>query len=303
MRHTANPYPALGLAITALFLNSPSLSAAESQQAPATETADWRAIESDWRAIPADELLVMDLAGGRRVIIRLAGAYTPEHVANVRALARARWWDGTTVYRVQDNWVTQWGGAGIGKQDLPPGVQPSPAAEFEFQGFPVAHRLERSDAYSAASGLTADGWAIASNGTHGWLAHCYGTVAVAHGQQDTGSGAELFVSISSRTRRIDRDFAIVGLVIEGMHHLSSLPRADGGGFYETVEEQAPIVSVRLGSEVTDGEPLLFEYRATDNERYAALIEKTVNAGPPARRLGGIDVCDVPLETRRVEATQ
>jgi peptidylprolyl isomerase len=30
-------------------------------------------------------------------------------VGNIRKLAAAHWWDGTSVYRVQDNYVTQWG--------------------------------------------------------------------------------------------------------------------------------------------------------------------------------------------------
>jgi peptidylprolyl isomerase len=30
-------------------------------------------------------------------------------VGNLRKLATAHWWDGLSVYRVQDNWVAQWG--------------------------------------------------------------------------------------------------------------------------------------------------------------------------------------------------
>ena len=84
-------------------------------------------IEADWRAIPDDELMVMTLAGGRTVVIRLAPAMAPEHVANVRRLALAHWWDGTSVYRVQDNWVTQWGDQ-TEKKPLPAGIVPRPAA-------------------------------------------------------------------------------------------------------------------------------------------------------------------------------
>ena len=62
-----------------------------------------------WRTIPADDLLVMDLASGGRVIIQLAPRFAPVHVGNIKALARAGYWDGATVYRVQDNYVAQWG--------------------------------------------------------------------------------------------------------------------------------------------------------------------------------------------------
>src|SRR6478736_10386332 len=64
---------------------------------------------SDWIEIPADDLMVMDLAGGKRVVIQLAPMFAPVHVANVRAMARSGYWGKATIYRVVDNWVTQWG--------------------------------------------------------------------------------------------------------------------------------------------------------------------------------------------------
>ena len=84
------------------------------------------AIAADWRPIPDDEVMVVTLTGNRSVVIRLAPRFAPEHVANVRALALAHWWDETSVYRVQENWVTQWGDA-TEKKPLAPGVGASPA--------------------------------------------------------------------------------------------------------------------------------------------------------------------------------
>ena len=43
-----------------------------------------------WRTIPADDLLVMDLANGGRVVVQLAPKFAPVHVANIRIMARAR---------------------------------------------------------------------------------------------------------------------------------------------------------------------------------------------------------------------
>src|SRR3546814_18953980 len=50
----------------------------------------------------------MTLPGGR-VVIELAPAFAPEHVANIRALARGHYWDGLSIYRSQDNFVVQFG--------------------------------------------------------------------------------------------------------------------------------------------------------------------------------------------------
>ncbi len=63
----------------------------------------------DWRAIPAEDLLVMTLAGGGRVVVQLAPAFAPIHVANIRKMALGSYWQGAAVYRVQDNYVAQWG--------------------------------------------------------------------------------------------------------------------------------------------------------------------------------------------------
>ncbi len=42
---------------------------------------------ADWRDIAPENLLVMDLGDGGRVVIELAPEFAPIHVANIRALA------------------------------------------------------------------------------------------------------------------------------------------------------------------------------------------------------------------------
>ena len=84
----------------------------------------------DWIEIPAEDLLVMDLAGGKRVVIQLAPLFAPVHVANIRTMARSGYWAKATVYRVVDNWVTQWG-LGDGPFPTPPGVVARPPEEYE----------------------------------------------------------------------------------------------------------------------------------------------------------------------------
>ena len=99
------------------------LAAALLQAAPAVTPPPkpYDALPADWVAIPDDEVLIFTFGNGRKVVVRLASRYTPVHVDNIRKIARARWWDGETVYRVQDNYVAQWGDA-TEKKPLPPGV-------------------------------------------------------------------------------------------------------------------------------------------------------------------------------------
>lgn len=267
--------------------------------AAAAPAAPGDPLPGDWRPIPDDELLVMTLASGRRVVIRLAPAYAPQHVANVRTLARAHWWDAASVYRVQENWVAQWGDA-TEKKPLPAGMPAQPAAEFEIARFAPAVRMARADAYSTASGVTADGWPVASDGQAAWLTHCYGMVGVARDALPaTGSGAELFTPIGQSARRLDRNYTVVGRIIEGMAQLSALPRSEAPmGMYATPAEATGIVSVRLASDIPAAERPHYDYRSADNPRFAAMVQAKENPKPPMVSLGGAAVCDVPLATRR-----
>ncbi|WP_374944104.1 peptidylprolyl isomerase [Sphingomonas sp.] len=255
-------------------------------------------IAADWRAIPDDEIMIVTLRGGRAVVVRLAARFAPEHVANIRTLARAHWWDEASVYRVQDNWVAQWGDV-TERKPLPAGVTEHPAAEYQGTPFAVAQRLRKADAYSAASGITADGWPMASDGATGWLTHCYASVGVARDATTTGSGAELYTVIGTPARRLDRNYTVVGRIVEGMAYMSAMPRSAAKmGFYAEAAERTPIVSVRLAADLPAALRPHFEYRSPDTPRFAALIARAERPDPPTVASGGVDVCAVPLEVRR-----
>jgi peptidylprolyl isomerase len=89
----------------------------------------------DWVAIAASDLLVMDLTGNRRVVIQLMPPpFSQGWVGNIRKLAAARFWDATSINRVQDNYVVQWGDAnGEDKakaKKLPDGLAVVPEREY-----------------------------------------------------------------------------------------------------------------------------------------------------------------------------
>ena len=88
------------------------------------------------------------------------------------------------------------------------------------------------DPYADFQGF-AGGWPLAgSSGV--WPVHCYGMVGVGRNlSPDTGSGAELYTVIGHAPRHLDQNIALVGRVVSGIEHLSSLPRGTGAlGFYE-----------------------------------------------------------------------
>ncbi len=138
-----------------------------------------------------------------------------------------------------------------------------------------------------------------------WPVHCYGMVGVARDlSPSTGNGADLYAVIGHAPRQLDRNIALVGRVIEGIEHLSSLPRGNAeAGFYgeDEAEKRVPIVSVRLGDKLTEGPSPSFEYLSTESESFAAYADARANRRDPFFIVpaGGADICNVPVPIRRV----
>lgn len=262
---------------------------------------------ADWREIDPENLLVMDLAEGR-VVIELAPAFAPVHVANIRRFARAGWWNNATVYRVQDNYVAQWGN-GDASGALPEGVVARPPAEYERSSTGLTPRpLGYPDSYAPAVGHV-DGWPMAwdPERTMAWLAHCYATVGVGRDlAPDTGTGGELYAVIGHAPRPLDRNIANVGRVIEGIGLLSARPRGTGDlGFYraEAGETPIPIRSVRIAADLPAAERPRFQVMRSDTEAFSRYVAGRANRGGSFFQVpaGGVDLCNVNVPIRRVPA--
>lgn len=399
------------------------------------------AAAEDWVAIAPEDLVVMTLAPdangkARQVVIQLIPApFSQGWVENIRTLARAHWYDGIAVTRVQDNYVVQWGdpnGEDAAKaKALPEGLRvmgvdayivdahtlseansmpesgnisaqsalAEVSAEMEAAATALDVALQSPDAteadhdaamraFLAAVGLSPPGepsereklamlsitatqtpdapegwhqrdsyaqwteiwrgWPIANREIGRWVndeelevenprlprhearakgiyfevedssfwpVHCYGMVGVGRNYSpDTGTGAELYTVIGHAPRHLDRNIALVGRVVEGIEHLSSLPRGTGQlGFYETPAEHTPIVSIRVASDLPEVDPAssseavgqqtrpVFQYLSTESEIFARYVEARANRRDPffivpAR---GADICNVPVPVRRV----
>ncbi len=257
----------------------------------------------EWKTIPSEDLLVIDLANHERVVVELAPEFAPVHVANIRALARSGYWNGASVYRVQDNYVAQWG---LNESDKPwpAGVNPKPPAEYEraLKGLKVVP-LGSPDPYAPEAGF-ALGWPIAYSIKSGWanLAHCYGSVGVGRDlAPDTGTGGELYAVIGHGPRQLDRNIALVGRVIEGIEHLSTLPRGTGDlGFYKDKSQDVPIASIHLASDMPAGNQPSYEYMDTDGPAFGAYLKLRANRHDAfyQQPAGGVDLCNVQVPVRK-----
>ena len=347
---------------------------------------------SEWIAIEAEDLLVMTLAPAadgtpRTVIIQLMPKPISQGwVENIRTLARAQWYDATSVNRVQDNYVIQWGDpnydnpeSGGEAKPLPDGLKTMRENEYttvqtglgaikelgqavaqgailgqgEGAGAPLPAADKQWDIYAAKAGFVA-GWPVAFGNAFQfavgeleippemaqryfaaseaassvpalgalskdgaskesqlrssslmavWPVHCYGMVGVGRNYSpDTGSGAELYTVIGHAPRHLDRNIALVGRILAGMEHLSSLPRGTGAlGFYSAQEAdlRTPILSIRVASDLPEAERPLFEYLSTDSGSFARYAEARANRRDPffIASSGGADVCNVTVPVR------
>ena len=258
---------------------------------------------SAWREIRADDLLVMELRNGGTIVIQLAPQFAPVHVANIRALARSNYWQGAAIYRVQDNYVAQWGN-NESEKPWPAGVVAKPPAEYTrpLKGLQT-RPLNSPDPYAPATGY-ALGWPIAYSPAQGWanLAHCYASVGVGRDMApDTGTGGELYAAIGHGPRHLDRNIAVVGRVIEGIERLSALPRGtEALGFYKERSQDVPILRVSLASELAPAARPRFEYMDERSAAFANYLRLRANRKDDfyIRPAGGVDLCNAPVPVRR-----
>ena len=255
---------------------------------------------SDWRALDPRNTLYMELPAGR-VIIELAPAFAPHHVANIEALAREGYFDGLWIMRSQDNYVVQWGDPDEKKPIRT--AQRTLPAEFER---PLRDlnmlRLPDPDTYAPQTGFVEDFPAAADPALgRAWLTHCYGMVGAGRDNDvDSGGGTELYVVIGQAPRQLDRNVTLLGRVVQGMSLLSVMPRGTGNlGFYEKAAERIPIRSVRVAADVPEGERTPLEVLRTDTATFAAYLEARRNRHEEWFKVpaGRIDVCNLPVPTR------
>jgi peptidylprolyl isomerase len=297
--HRALPLVAAAMAIVGLTDSLPA--ASEPLKKPLT-TAEILAASapSDWRSLDPQHTFYLELSTGR-VVIELTPLFAPRNVANVEALSRGNYYDGLPIFRVQDNYVVEWGGA---ERRKPVGAaQRTVGAEFErpLRGVSIT-RLQDADTYAPEVGF-ADGFPVAADPVLGraWLVHCYGMVGAGRDNDvDSGGGTELYVVIGQAPRHLDRNVTLLGRVVSGMERLSDLPRGSGPlGRYERPEQRIPIKSMRLEADVPAAQRTELEVLRTDTPTFLAYVEARRSRHEEWFKVpaGHVDVCNVPIPAR------
>jgi len=259
---------------------------------------------SDWRALDPQNTLYLELPSGR-VVLELMPEFAPNHVANLLALTRGRYFDGLAIVRAQDNYVVQWGDP-EGKKSVGTAHR-TLAAEFErpLRGLAIT-RLPDPDTYAPEVGFVED-FPVAADPATGraWLVHCYGMLGAGRDTDvDSGGGTELYVVIGQAPRHLDRNVTLLGRVVAGMERLAVMPRGSGQlGRYEHAEQYVPLTSMRVAAEVAPAQRSNLEVLRTDTPTFLAYLEARRNRREDWFKVpaGRVDVCNVPLPVRTAAA--
>jgi peptidylprolyl isomerase len=254
----------------------------------------------DWRTPDSDDLLYLELPHGR-VVIELASRVAPQHVANIKVLARAHYFDRLAIVRVQDNYVVQWNDPEH-HRPVPAGVRQAVEFTAEASAYARFEPLPDRDVYAPEVGFL-DGFPAARDrSTHTvWLAHCYGMVGAGRDDPAESDGTEMYAVIGHAPRQLDRNVSLVGRVLQGMELLSSLPRGSGEmGFYAPAEAPVPILSARIAGDLPEAERTPLEVLRTESATFRAVLDQRRNRHDAWFKLnpGHIDLCNVPLPVRQ-----
>ncbi|MGI6244769.1 MAG: peptidylprolyl isomerase [Pseudochelatococcus sp.] len=136
--------------------------------------------------VDAENTLVLETTKGR-VVIALRPDLAPLHVARIKELARAKFYDGIVFHRVIEGFMAQVGcphGTGTGGSDLPD-------LKAEFNAEP----------------------------------HVRGTVSMARAQNPNSANSQFFICFSD-ARFLDKQYTVWGKVIEGMENVDKIKRGE-----------------------------------------------------------------------------
>lgn len=175
----------IALAIGLTLASAPAFAKTKAPVAPPAPTMS-SYIDPDPSHDP-DNILVLDLSNGGRVLIRLMPAWAPNHVERIKTLTKEGFYNGIIFHRVIDGFMAQTGdptGTGGGGSKLP-----DLKAEFNY------------------------------------MPHVRGSVSMARTDQPDSANSQFFIVFYPRFA-LDHRYTNFGRVISGMDVVDSIQRGE-----------------------------------------------------------------------------
>jgi len=282
----------IGAALLAAMLASSAV--AQDAAAIADEQDRAAAIAADdWRSVAPDNLLIIDTNKGR-ILVEMTPEAAPGHVARIRLLAKAGFYDGIPWHRVIDGFMAQTGdplGTGEGQS-----WHPDLKAEFTFRRdaqtpfAPVAapagaligfmQSLPVQTQPDAVMATTAD------RKVHAWGLYCPGVAGMARDDAPDSANSQFFL-MRQPYPALEKRYTIWGRVVSGLDVVRALkfsPNPDG-----IVTDPDRMTRVRVAGDLAEGERPSVRVLSTDSARFRTLVERT-----RAARGADFSACDIEL---------
>jgi peptidylprolyl isomerase len=177
---------------------------------------------ADWRAVDSENTLVIDTNQGR-IIAELSPLAAPAHVARVKMLARAHFYDGLTFFRVVDDFMDQTGdpkNTGEGAS-----TQPNLAPEFTFRRTPSTPFATLASVHGVDLGFVgalpvesqtiAMAPLMADGAVPAWGFYCPGVLGMARAQAEDSANSQFFL-MRQRHDALNRNYTAFGRVVVGL---------------------------------------------------------------------------------------
>ncbi|HOB14704.1 MAG TPA: peptidylprolyl isomerase [Novosphingobium sp.] len=180
-----NRRPFIALAIGLSLVSAPGLAKKKEPVAPAP--VQMSAVVNPDPDFQPENILVLDLSNGGRVMIRLMPEWAPGHVERIKTLTQQGFYDGIIFHRVIDGFMAQTGdptGTGTGGSKLP-----DLKAEFNY------------------------------------MPHVRGTVSMARTDQPDTANSQFFIVFYPRFA-LDHRYTNFGRVIAGMDVVDAIARGE-----------------------------------------------------------------------------
>jgi len=247
----------------------------------------------DWGSVAAGNLLIIDTNKGR-ILVEMTPEAAPGHVARLRLLAKAGFYDGIPWHRVIDGFMAQTGdplGTGEGQSWYPdlkaeftfrrdaqtsfaPVAAPAGALVGFMQSLPVQTQPD------AVMATTAD------RKVHAWGLYCPGVAGMARDDAPDSANSQFFL-MRQPYPALEKRYTIWGRVVSGLDVVRALkfsPNPDG-----IVTDPDRMTRVRVAGDLVQGERPSVRVLSTDSARFRTLVERT-----RAARGADFSACDIDL---------
>lgn len=187
----------------------------------------------DWRKVAADQLILVKTPHGT-ILIELASAFAPGHVARFSELAREGHFAGLPFHRVLEGFMAQAGDTYLVGRAAP--ATKMLTAEFRFRRSPEQTMNVVGERRSADAGFI-DGFKVASQSpllammtadgkVDAWQLHCPGAVAAARlGNNIHSANAQFYITMGY-PENLDKNYTVWGRVRAGLPSVYRIKRGE-----------------------------------------------------------------------------